>query len=742
MSRIPSYRLARWKKLFGGEDEEVSPSRADAAKSAVGVQSDRPIRSASQDRLDRRSFATRIAHVLAEKNSTDSVVVGVYGPWGDGKSSLLEMIKEELQGRSDVVVVDYNPWFFSSDTESLTRSFFMTIGEALEQSGLFAKERFGSLLSKYGGLVPKFGKGIETIGKAMLGELRNIRAEVERVLEQRQKRVLVFVDDIDRLDRREIQTLFKLVRLAGDFPYTTYVLAFDDLVVAQALGEAYGSGDAEAGRRFIEKIVQVPLHLPPARYETLRTIVFENCVRVLNDNEVLLTNREGPRFGNAFSRAFEEVLTTPRQVKLYDNALTFAVPVLKGEVSIVDQMLVEALRVFVPPMYIFIRDNIDLLTRERDHSRQAQADFEARLSEAVAGQGFSAEGVREIVHLVQELFPRASGMGYGSGWEETWAKEKRICSQSYARRYFTYGVPSGDISDATIAETIRLAEVADAPSLEAIWRGMAAQDGFEKFIYKLRQVEETLAEPAIRPLVHVIGAHADEIPRTREIFVGDHKFRQAAILVAHLLKRAPSDRMKLLLDTISETPSFLFASEIVNWSEERDDDRGGRRGFLTKEEIEQVRPVLVKRFLGSVADRSPFDVYGEDLQRALLALVWVGGESAAQDYVSSLVSADASNAIKLVEAFTPIATEMATGIPHRSDFMVECYESLGRLVNPAMILEKLRSIYGAELDEPDYRFGDNRDGDERQRLAHQFAYVHAQCQSSREPVAASPVQPS
>ena len=671
--------------------------------------------------------------MLAEKNSTDSVVVGVYGPWGDGKSSLLEMIKEELRGRSDVVVVDYNPWFFSSDTESLTRSFFMTIGEALDQSGLFAKERFGKLLSRYGGLVPKFGKGIETLGKAMVGELRSIRAEVERALAERQKRVLVFVDDIDRLDRREIQTLFKLVRLAGDFPYTTYVLAFDDVVVAQALGEAYGSGDTEAGRRFIEKIVQVPLHLPPARYETLRAIVFENCIRVLNDNDILLTEQEGPRFGNAFSHAFEEVLTTPRQVKLYDNALTFAVPVLKGEVNVVDQMLLEALRVFVPPMYMFIRDNLDLMTRERDHSRQAQADFETRLSEVLAGQGFSAEGVRGILRLVQDLFPRASSMGYGGDWEETWAKDKRICSQSYVRRYFTYGVPSGDVSDATVAETIRLAEAGDASGLEAIWGGVVAQDGLEKFFYKLRQVEETLPEPAIGPLVHVIAAHADAIPRTREIFVGDHKFRQAAILIAHLLKRAPTDRLKLVLDTISETPSILFAVEILKWSEERDDERGGRRGFLTEKDKEQVQPVLVKRFLDSVADRTPFDVYGEDLQRALFGLSWFGGKAAAPDYVSSLVSADAGNAIKLVEAFTPIATEMATGIPHRSDFRVECYDSLVSLISPAIILEKLRSTYGAELDEPDFHLGDNRDVDQQRRLAHQFAAVHANRQSNPAP---------
>jgi len=163
------------------------------------------------------------------------------------------------------VQVDYNPWFFSSSTENLTRSFFLSLGDTLEKTKLFSRERIGGLLKKYGGVVPKFGGAIKAAGDVLsIMDMKEVRKQVETVLKKHKATIVVFVDDIDRLDRKEIQTLFKLIRLAADFPYVIYVLAFDDEIVASALGEAYEGGDVAAGRRFLEKIVQSPLHMPRA----------------------------------------------------------------------------------------------------------------------------------------------------------------------------------------------------------------------------------------------------------------------------------------------------------------------------------------------------------------------------------------------------------------------------------------------------------------------------------------------
>lgn len=101
-------------------------------------------------------------------------------------------------------------------------------------------------------------------------------------------RVVVLMDDIDRLEKAEIQTIFRLVKLTGDFAYTTYVLAFDDERVAESLGERYGKGDADAGHDFLEKIIQVPLRLPKADVLALRDFCSKGIDDALNLSQIEL----------------------------------------------------------------------------------------------------------------------------------------------------------------------------------------------------------------------------------------------------------------------------------------------------------------------------------------------------------------------------------------------------------------------------------------------------------------------
>src|SRR5262245_37285240 len=80
-----------------------------------GYSSDQPIRSKVEDRFNRWPFAKRIADTLATRKDPASLVVGLYGPWGDGKTSTLHLMEETLVGHSHVVVVRFNPWLFQSE---------------------------------------------------------------------------------------------------------------------------------------------------------------------------------------------------------------------------------------------------------------------------------------------------------------------------------------------------------------------------------------------------------------------------------------------------------------------------------------------------------------------------------------------------------------------------------------------------------------------------------------------------
>ncbi|GGJ93117.1 hypothetical protein GCM10009304_18770 [Pseudomonas matsuisoli] len=335
--------------------------------------SDEPIESKAYDRFGRALFAARIAETIAKRRDPSSIVIGLFGPWGDGKTSVLKMMEESLVQYEQVVTIRFNPWHFPSE-DALLRGFFATLAEALGKEPAF-KERAAKLLESYGGILSVVsvalpgveinpGEAAKNIGESLSKvSLDQLKGQIDALLGQSGKRLVILIDDIDRLDKDETNAIFKLVKLSASFKYTSYVLAFDDDVVAAAIGERYGAGGHEAGRAFLEKIIQVPLHLPPADRMSLRQITFEGIDHALNQAGIVLDQRQIDVFSRYFVDGLEPKLETPRIAKLYTNALMFALPLVSGEVNIAEFMLIEGVRVLYPKLYAAIRDNPDIFLK-------------------------------------------------------------------------------------------------------------------------------------------------------------------------------------------------------------------------------------------------------------------------------------------------------------------------------------------------------------------------------------------
>jgi hypothetical protein len=709
----------------GAEVTSEVPKEA-ALVEGFTVQADRPITSAKDDLFDRGPFAKQIAQVIATRSDPSSLVVGLYGPWGDGKTSTLGMVKEALASNPDVIVIDYNPWFYGTDPDAITRSFFKAVGDALEKSGFFSRENLGELLSRFGKMIPQFGDNVAAAGTAITTEsLQDTRDRVSAILARHKKRVVVFIDDIDRLDRKDIQTLFKLVRLSGDFSYTTYVLAFDDQVVAEALGEAYGAGNAVAGRSFLEKIIQVPLHLPPASGMTLRDLVFSSCNRVLRDSKVELEQADAAKVGNGLAAILGLEQRTPRQAKLYENAISFAVPILKGEVDVGDLLLIEALRIFYPHLYASIRDNAGVFLSRPEHD-----DRQAGARQTVINAAFEATRLPEDKRselertLSSKLFPRISNMGYGEGWDRVWSTGKRICSGDYFRRYFTYGVPKGDMSDLTVETLIDRAAEGDANAVAGIVDDAIGRDAFDSLIGKLRRREETLAVAAIPGLVVAVAAKTDQIRIKRDIF-GDWGFSQAAVLLAHLIGRMPANEREALIEgVIGTTPSIQFGTELLSFCRTRPREEEAR-GFLSAEEHERLIGLAWSRLSAAADETSFFDVVGDRLAKFVFYVFREGSDEhkrLIRERLNMLIAADPANAIPLVKMVTGTSYSEA-GI-HPSDFERSTYDSLRSILDVDALYERLRENYADDLEVDEYvRDYSERDRVDR-RLARQFGYLH------------------
>lgn len=707
--------------------------------------SDQPIRSRAEDRFNRWAFAKRIADTLAARRDSASLVVGLFGPWGDGKTSTLHLMEEALAEHEHVVVVRFNPWLFQSE-ELLLRGFFATLAEALGKALPRKHEELGNLLKRYGMLLSlasisiggvvqiKAGEAVKGLGEALSTvEVDELRRRVEQFLEESGKRVVLLIDDIDRLDRAETQGIFKLVKLSAGFNHTSYVLSFDDEMVAAAIGEKYGQGGIEAGRAFLEKIIQVPLHLPPPDEMALRKATFEGVDAAVSGSGITLSQEQVDAFVRHFVDGLEPQLGTPRHAKRYVNAITFALPLLKGEVHPVDLMLIEGVRTFYPKLYRAIRDNPEYFLKGAGDNHQQREARRQRIGgvidEALEGIGVQdKEQVRK--RLLEVLFPRLGNMGYGLEWDKEWAREQRICSEQYFKRYFTYSLPIGDVSDIEVARLLEQFAGISPEDADAVLKGFAERSAMPQLIRKLRNRENEIEPIGARRLALAVARNGALLPRERGMFTSDLTFRQSAILVAHLLRRIPSgpEREAAADEIFQQAQPLPFAFECLRWVR-HDAGQPEADRIIAADAENRVASALADRIRSQGLKSPLYQGFGGDAS----ALYWLWNKhsdgSAVQAHLRSCFQANPAEVDNFLESFVGYAWGMESGLPHRADFDRGSYDAVAKLLEPDFIVTNLKQRYGAELDTPQFHHGNETSL--ACRIAHQFTYIHLKVQEEK-----------
>ena len=245
------------------------------------ILTDEPLKSPDQDKLGFAPFAKRIATIIKNMQVKESVVFAVYGKWGSGKTTFLDFLTYYLKGDESIIIVKFNPWWFS-EKEDLIRQFLynlkLTLGRSTKLKDIAKKlepyiEAFGE--------IPKFGWIFKVVSKLIRASQKNIAEAKEEIIKQLKKiegKIVVLIDDIDRLAADEIRELFTIVKAVADFPNTVYILAFDKEVVVRAL-EKVQEGK---GEDYLENIVQVPIELPLANKTTIRKMLIEELNAVLS----------------------------------------------------------------------------------------------------------------------------------------------------------------------------------------------------------------------------------------------------------------------------------------------------------------------------------------------------------------------------------------------------------------------------------------------------------------------------
>ncbi|MGE5631861.1 MAG: P-loop NTPase fold protein [Caulobacteraceae bacterium] len=419
---------------------------ADSQSNSMKITGDNPITLPEEDTIGRNSLAKSFAKQILSLDTSKGSVIGVLGAWGSGKTSFINLAKNELN-QKNITVLDFNPWMFSG-TEQLMQSFFSELSAQLKLRPDLS--RIGETIGTYGDIlagvswIPLVGswfesghKAAEAISKVLEGRKEGVgahRKKIEDALIKYGKRIIVVIDDIDRLSTAEIRDIFKLVRLTANFPNIIYVLAFDRFRVENALNE-----EGINGRDYLEKILQVVIDIPPIPYQILTTQVLTAI-----DNAIKNIEKVGPFDTQIWPDIFMEIIRplirTMRDVRRYAANIHGTVASLDGKVALTDVLALEAVRIFLPDVFKLLHLSIDALTTTDNHlfgnSRNTDSLLKAKIEKIIEVAGDNSNIIR---NMICRLFPAArrhiENYHYGAEWKKEWLRERRVAHEDILNFY-------------------------------------------------------------------------------------------------------------------------------------------------------------------------------------------------------------------------------------------------------------------------------------------------------------------
>lgn len=255
---------------------------------------DTPIRASEDDHFGRERLARSLTELLHNTPPDTSMRLGVYGEWGEGKTSFLRLMEQYLLKHNHICVW-LAPWL-GKNTEEIWATLLFSIAEQVKANtvafrgaqvaakkvgavrGVAADSHWGfKILNEVVG--DRVQEAVDHIAKGEKSQL------LELISERRgERKIIVFVDDLDRTAPAIVPTLLMSLREIFDFPGFYYVLALSPRVIAQGLSDVGFGG--ERPELFLEKIVELPIYLPPLDERAILRYIEQGISSIADDIRV------------------------------------------------------------------------------------------------------------------------------------------------------------------------------------------------------------------------------------------------------------------------------------------------------------------------------------------------------------------------------------------------------------------------------------------------------------------------
>lgn len=343
-------------------------SKKKKASRLLGFYTDAPIKlDLENDIFSRRKYIEDIKNrILHTYNTENSFAIGIIGPWGSGKTTFLNGLKRSLD-QTDIIQIKFNPWV-AKDKDSITPMFLSDLAIKLSEYDTCLKRQ---ILEYSDRLLQGMESTASTIAKSMFSlastdkDLQSQYNILNQTISTLNKKVVVYVDDVDRLDNQEVIEVLKLIRNSASFGNVFFIVAFDKVYVTKSIN----AGLLKDSEKYLEKIFQLEYYLPLHPDKAIYSKAFYKELRSLldNENELLLDKIENPEngpFNLEILPPVEHYINTYRDINRFMNIFLLNYERIQNNVYLPDYISICLFRLKYPEVYNSIyRNKYNFLTQ-------------------------------------------------------------------------------------------------------------------------------------------------------------------------------------------------------------------------------------------------------------------------------------------------------------------------------------------------------------------------------------------
>gem|GEM_PF-6430572 len=323
---------------------------------------DKPLHRDDEDLFEKdiygyKHYAENVANRILNSQFDRSFAIGVIGRWGSGKTSFIHLVSRVLNPKnkrnSDVIEIWFSPWK-SRTPEAIVNDFFNELEKGIENH----HPTLGRAVRRYS---EKLSRGNTTIiGNLIrfeflrLDTLEELSNQVDKILERVDKKLIIYIDDLDRLDKNEVVEVLRLVRNTANFRNTFFIVPYDRNYVISAI-EGINSHQKQS---FLEKIFQIEIDLPFYVKNELERYFLEELSKFI-DPEIFKENFVKDEFQEPNSRRLliDQLIDSKRDVIRLLNSLRLNLRDVKNDVDLIDFIHIEMLRIKYPNVFELLKEN-------------------------------------------------------------------------------------------------------------------------------------------------------------------------------------------------------------------------------------------------------------------------------------------------------------------------------------------------------------------------------------------------